>query len=161
MSLHITSQLIALSLLALSLTSMAATPISEALVKSRTKGTLIYYSGTITLTGTVDWRTDDETLDLIGDHVCFVPAGSSAKLIPREKSDSRSPWFCFSNQAMAMKSLGIPASKPNGACGYAIEATLVVTDYIANREESEVFDIARLVAVKSSGPLRLQSCAQH
>jgi hypothetical protein len=92
---------------------------------------------------------------MIGDQLCLFPTKDSAKVIPREAYDSRMAWFCFSNREDAMKLLKIPHSKPKGGCGYALEATVVVTDYVVNLLESEVFDTARLVKVVSSRPQNL------
>ncbi|MFN4341194.1 MAG: hypothetical protein ACK4FE_04060 [Azonexus sp.] len=128
------------------------------LVKTNTKGDLVYYSGRVTLSGTIERRTDDDSTEMIGDQVCMFPEKGSAKVIPRGADDSRDPWFCFSNRIAAMKQLQVPNQKPKGACGYRLKATVQVTDYVVNLAESEVFDTARLIQVVSRGAPRSLSC---
>ena len=130
----------------------------ERLIKQRTKGGLIYYSGLVTVSGKVERRTDDDSIEMLGDQLCMFPDKISAKVIPREPDDSRIPWFCFSNRIAAMKQLQVPSQKPKGSCGFHLEATIQVTDYVVNRAESEVFDTARLVRVVSRGTTRNLSC---
>jgi hypothetical protein len=114
------------------------------------QGRLAYYTGEATISGDYEWRFDDETLQHIGDLVCFYPKEASASLIPRAMDDKRVPWFCFSQQEDARKMLKIPSKRPNGNCTYTGEATIVIADYVVNLRESEVNDEARLVKVISA-----------
>lgn len=146
------------SLLAASAGVNADSQSREQLVKVKTKGSLVYYSGQVTVSGTIERRTDSDSTEMIGDQVCLIPKGASAKVIPRESGDSRDPWFCFSNRISAMKKLHMPNKKPKGACGYRLEATVQVTDYVADRTESTVFDTARLVQVVAQSAIRNLPC---
>ncbi|MCL2076746.1 MAG: hypothetical protein FWH15_10030 [Betaproteobacteria bacterium] len=131
---------------------------SESLVRESQEGNLVFYTGSVTLSGEFTRRTDRLTLELLGDKLCFSAVGVSAKLIPRE-DDSRAPWFCFSNGQEAMQMLQVPASKPpEGKCGYSGEATLTVTRYIADRNESCVSDMAQLIDVIASTMPQLIDC---
>jgi hypothetical protein len=130
----------------------------ERLVKKKSKGSLVYYAGQVTVSGTIERRTDDDSTEMIGDQICLFPERASAKAIPREAGDSRDPWFCFSNRISAMKKLQVPSKKPKGACGYRLEATVQVTDYVADRTESTVFDTARLVQVVAQSAIRNLPC---
>jgi hypothetical protein len=152
------STFVLVSLLAASIGANAESPSRERLVKVNTKGSLVYYSGRVTVSGTIERRTDDDSTEMIGDQVCLIPEKVSAKVIPRGVDDLRDPWFCFSNRVAAMKLLQVPNQKPKGACGYRLEATVKVTDYIADRTESTVFDTARLIQVVDRGAIRNLPC---
>lgn len=130
----------------------------ERLIRQGTKGNLVYYSGLVTVSGKVERRTDNDSTEMLGDQLCMFPEKVSAKAIPREPDDSRIPWFCFSNRIAAMKQLQIPNQKPKGTCGFHLEATIQVADYVVNRAESAVFDTARLVQVVSRGIVRKLPC---
>lgn len=139
-----------LNLLALILAFCFSLPASaERLVKESQKGSLVYYKGTITVTGEFSRHTDPDSLSIMGDVLCFTAKGASAKLIPRD-NDGRSPWFCFSNKKEAMKMLNVPSQISQKSCGYKGKAELTVTRYVADRAETETNDIAQLVRVISS-----------
>lgn len=72
--------------------------------------------------------------------LCMSADKASAKIIPRGAGDTRAPWFCFENYRFAMEKLQIPNKKPKGTCGYRLEATVQITDYVADRRESDVTD---------------------
>ena len=142
-----------LALLGTHLASFAAEPPTDGFTRSHQEKLLVYYTGSATLTGRFDRRMDKETLEMQGDMLCFFPKGASASLVPRGKSDPRLPWFCFSNQKKAKSRLRADGAKTKGSCGIQGEATVVVTNYVANLARSEVFDTARIVKLKSStGP---------
>lgn len=96
---------------------------------------------------------------MLGDRVCFYPSGESTKLIPREQSDQRMAWFCFSDSKAAQRLLNIPTPSPKGGCGSAAMAKVVVTDYVVDLRETAAFDVARLVRVVSSQPPGKVACA--
>ena len=146
------------SLLAAATLVCAEDVLKEHLIKQRTKGSLTYYSGLVTVSGKIERRTDYASTEILEDQLCMFPNKVSAKLIPREPDDSRIPWFCFSNRIAAMKQLQVPNQKPKDSCGFHLEATVQVTEYTVNRAESEVFDAARLVQVVSRGPTRNLAC---
>ena len=147
----------ALALLAFTLAAGATSQRSEGLVAQKQVGPLVYYTGTVVLTGSVERWTDKETLELTGDKLCFAPEGASALLVPRE-ADARGPWFCFSNKATAARALGFPARTAKTSCGYRAVATVVVGNYVVNRQESEVSDMASLLSVKARGALEAIPC---
>ena len=122
------------------------------------KGPLVYYSGTVTLTGTFKRLLDERSLEIWGDVVCFIPSKGSAAVIPRGNDDTRLPWFCFSNQTTAKNLLKANGTKPKSSCGLQGTATVVISDYIVNRRESEVFDTARLVKVLETSGARALGC---
>lgn len=70
-------------------------------------------------TGRYEYRTDSESLELLGDFVCFYPSPESSKHLLRSKSDKRLAWFCFKNEQQSKKLLGIPlqSSKANNKWG--------------------------------------------
>jgi len=149
------NQLIVLCLFAGTGRLLAADP---GFTRLREDGQLVYYSGTATLHGKVERRTDPETAELVGDSVCFNATGSSIARIPRQGSDARAPRFCFESPRKAMKLLMLPDSPRRGTCGYQVEATLRIENYVVNRQESEVSDRAELVAVIKRGALRDIGC---
>jgi len=114
------------------------------LVETNREGTMVYYSGSITVSGTYkEYRPDT----LIGETLCFYPDEETAYLIPRSEEDSRIAWFCFSNQETAKELFEI-----NEAEAFADEtveyiegtATVTVSDYTVNLLEAAVYDTAQL-----------------
>lgn len=71
------------------------------------------FSQTLRLEGRFEFRTDEESKDVLGDQVCFFPDHLTARLVPREKSDRRLVWFCFANTADAKRMLNISSSLPS------------------------------------------------
>lgn len=122
---------------------------AQKLVKEYQNGFLVHYKGTITVSGEFSRYTDPDSLNIMGDTLCFYPKGPSAKLIPRV-NDSRSPWFCFANAKQAMQILKVPTQISKKNCGYQGKAELTVTRYIADRAETSTHDTAQLVRVISS-----------
>ena len=113
------------------------------------------YSGQITVSGKYSRHFDDEVM---GDSVCFDVNGPTAKLIPRKKGDERSPWFCFRNQATALKTFKIPKKPAKGYCEYRGKATVTVNQYSVYREASEGSDMAQLLGTKNIKPLSPKKC---
>jgi hypothetical protein len=120
---------------------------STQLKLERAANNLVYYSGTIVVSGAFTIRLDETSVQLIGKRVCFLPEGETRKLIPRD-NDRRTPWFCFSNQAVAEKLLQIPEQE-NGSCGVTGTAEIVISDYMVDKAEGDVFDTAKLVKIIS------------
>ena len=102
-------------------------------------------------------RTDKESLEHVGDNLCFTVSGVSGIHIPRD-GDQRAAWFCFSERDAAIRSLKLPSTPAKATCGYRAPATVVVGNYVVNRQESEVFDTASLLVVKHRGPLSPIPC---
>ena len=113
------------------------------------------YTGQITVSGEYNYSFDDEAM---GPMVCFTAYKASAKLIPRKKGDERSPWFCFRNQATALKTFKIPKKPAKGYCEYRGKATVTVNQYSVYREASEGSDMAQLLGTKNIKPLSPKKC---
>jgi hypothetical protein len=105
-----------------------------------------FASPSMTLSGKYEYRTDPESIEVVGDFVCFYPSSKSAALLPRPKSDRRLPWFCFSNHHKAKEIFGLSAHIDGAVCGFTGEATIHVSEYITYRGEGDGFDTARLQA---------------
>jgi hypothetical protein len=113
-----------------------------------------------TFSGRYEYRTDEESLDVIGRQVCFIPSEPSAQKVPRSAGDKRLRWFCFSNTEAAAQMLGFRLAAPAKGCGIRGEATVTVSDYVPYTKEGDGNDIATLRAVlKSSTPISLP-CSQ-
>ena len=113
------------------------------------------YTGQITVSGEYNYSFDDEAM---GPMVCFTADKASAKLIPRKKGDERSPWFCFRNQATALKTFKIPKKPAKGYCEYRGKATVTVNQYSVYREASEGSDMAQLLGTQNIKPLSPKKC---
>lgn len=118
------------------------------------------FSQTLRLEGRFEFRTDEESKDVLGDQVCFFPDHLTARLVPREKSDRRLVWFCFANTADAKRMLNISSSLPSKNCGYAGNATVAVTGYKVYRGEGDGNDVAVLENVMSLSKSESIKCAQ-
>ena len=75
-----------------------------------------------------------------------------------KKGDERSPWFCFRNQATALKTFKIPKKPAKGYCEYRGKATVTVNQYSVYREESEGSDMAQLLGTQNIKPLSPKKC---
>lgn len=113
----------------------------------------------LTLTGRYEYGTDAETFEMLVGKVCFYPNASSAKLLPRPKSDKRLAWFCFNNTAQAKKLLGLDASPHKTRCSISGTATVQVKNYQVYFEESDGFDTATLLSVKNNANTKASACA--
>ena len=100
---------------------------------------------------------DKETLELVGDNLCFIVSATSSAQIPRE-DDKRAAWFCFTERDSAIHALRLPRTTFRGTCGYRAPATVIVGNYIVSRQESEVFDTASLLSVKQRGAVSPIAC---
>lgn len=118
------------------------------LQKIKEEGKHVYYSGKITVSGT--YR------ELYGNSpsantLCFYTDEAAGYLIPRSE-DTRTPWFCFSNQSQAEEMLGIDekAIMKNATIKcISGKATIEVSNYIVNKLEGEAWDTANLDKVIS------------
>jgi len=100
------------------------------------------------LNGRYEFKTDGGTPDMLGDNVCFYPDGTSAKRLPRTKTDQRLAWFCFSNTAHAKKLLRLDLQQ-KADCGASGTATVRVKNYQVYAEEGDGVDTAQLVNLKN------------
>lgn len=112
------------------------------------------------LDGRFEYRTDEESRDVLGDQVCFFPDRLTARLLPREESDARLSWFCFSNTVDAKRILNIPSSKPARGCGYAGKAVVTVTEYKVYRGEGDGNDVALLKRLVAASKSEVIKCVQ-
>jgi hypothetical protein len=140
--------------------ALSSTPLmsAERLQIRERQGNFVHYSGSITVTGRFERRTDDE---MIGDVLCFFPEGMSSSLIPRSKEDQRLPWFCFKNQREAQALLRAAGNPKKASCGFVGRATVIVSSYVVDLSETETFDTAQLDRVLSSSQPGFIKCEQQ
>lgn len=104
-----------------------------------------HYEGSIVVSGIYHEQIRrSEMLNYEKGLICFSVRGETERLVPREKNDSRSPWFCFTNTADARAALKVPSKAPEGTCYIIGAATVQISNYAANTYPSEVHDKARL-----------------
>jgi hypothetical protein len=119
-------------------------------------GAVEAHNQTLRLEGRYEYRTDEESLEVLGRQVCFVPSASSAKLLPRRPSDRRLAWFCFTDSEQAARAFGFPLAALAGACGVTGTASIDVSAFQVFHDEGDGNDVATLVHVHSkSVPARL------
>ena len=80
------------------------------------------------LNGKYEYRTDSESLEYLGDLVCYFPNEETAKLIKRTKKSKRMVWFCFVPNNEAKIALNVPKKKTNH-CGFTNPTSIIVTNY--------------------------------
>lgn len=128
----------------------AATDTYTPLRRDRTEENHVYYSGSMTLSGSYNMCVGDASGIVTG--LCFTSDPETAFLLPRgyahgeESYDDRRPWFCFSNEAEALALLEVDV--PANGCLNG-QATVTVTDYVANILQGEAWDTARLLRVEN------------
>lgn len=130
---------------------------APALQRHHQKDALVYYTGEVVVSGQYLQDRGDE---LLGDTLCFTPDKATAGLIPREKGDTRSAWFCFDPQNKARAMLNIPGKPAKGQCGYKGKATLRIGHYVVNTEQSDVHDTAQLMQVVTASKPEPVACEQ-
>lgn len=126
---------------------------AEGLIENYRNGPYIHYQGTGTVSGTFSRNTDRERLEFFIDMLCFQTDKASARLIPVNPVNgtaNETPAFCFSNTKEAMRLLKVPRKISNRNCGYQGKATVTITGFVADLEETATFDMARLVRVIST-----------
>lgn len=102
---------------------------------------------TITFAGRYEYRTDAESLEVLGEQVCFFPSKASSVNVPRPPGDSRLPWFCFTDSRQAAHLLGFALNVPSKECGFKGEAKVTVSNYKRYAGEGDGNDVAILVDV--------------
>jgi len=112
----------------------------------------------LTLTGRFEYRTDPESLEMLGGLVCFYPSPESAKLLPRPKSDTRLAWFCLTNKENSKKILNIPKRESKSNCGYTGQATVQVMEYTPYLDEGDGFDTALLKSANNITKPKVLPC---
>lgn len=80
------------------------------------------------LNGKYEYRTDSESLDYLGDVVCYFPDKEAAELLKRPDKSKRLVWFCFDQNNEAKKALNVPKKKINH-CGFTGFASVKIANY--------------------------------
>ena len=137
---------LALALLAVVLPTHAAEPVS-AFTKTKQEGSLVYYAGTGTLEGEFWYPIAAREQEVIGNQLCFNVSDQDVKLIPRDADDQRSAWFCFKDTEEAAKQLGLTEFAKKSVCEIKGKATVEITNYVVDREETDTNDRAELVNI--------------
>ncbi len=110
----------------------------------------------VEVSGRYEYRTDAESLNIVGDAVCFFPDSTSIKRVPRPSLTGRTLWFCFSSTSHAHAVLGIPEAP--SPCGYTGAGKVIVSNYKPYLGEGDGHDVADLVRVISSEPPKKIRC---
>lgn len=100
---------------------------------------------TIVLDGQYSARTDEMSLEIIGNRVCFAPDKAQWGRLPRPAA-THDAWFCFSNDAEARRLLRVPARQADN-CGWQARARIVIDTYQPYVEQGDGNDMARLASV--------------
>ena len=99
----------------------------------------------IVLDGQYSLRTDEMSLEIIGNRVCFAPDKAQWGRLPRPAA-THDAWFCFSNDSQARRLLRVPARQADN-CGWQARARIVIDTYQAYMEQGDGNDMARLASV--------------
>lgn len=99
----------------------------------------------IVLDGQYSARTDEMSLEIIGNRVCFAPDKAQWGRLPRPAA-THAAWFCFSNDAEARHLLRVPARQADN-CGWQARARIVIDTYQPYVEQGDGNDMARLASV--------------
>lgn len=99
----------------------------------------------IVLDGQYSLRTDEMSLEIIGNRVCFAPDKAQWGRLPRPAA-SHAVWFCFSNDGEARRLLRVPARQADN-CGWQARARIVIDTYQPYVEQGDGNDMARLASV--------------
>lgn len=136
------------------LTVLAA--VSASAVSTVTNASLA--ANEISVSGRYEYRTDAQSLEMLGDMPCFYPGPESAKLLPRPAGDKRLAWFCFKNKEESKKLLNIPEQIKGKNCGISGQAVLKVANYVSYNGEGDGVDTAVLVTVTEKSAPRKLAC---
>ncbi|MGK5009263.1 hypothetical protein [Janthinobacterium sp. MDB2-8] len=99
----------------------------------------------IVLDGQYSARTDEMSLQIIGNRVCFAPDKAQWGRLPRPAA-THDAWFCFSNDGEARRLLRVTARQADN-CGWQARARIVIDTYQAYVEQGDGNDMARLASV--------------
>jgi hypothetical protein len=113
---------------------------------------------TISISGRYEYRTDTESMEMLGGLVCFYPNIKSVNLLPRPQTDQRMYWFCFKNSAQAQQLFGVVTKSSQSNCGVTGSAIVTISGYEAYLGEGDGFDTAILQAVKDNSDKKIISC---
>ena len=110
----------------------------------------------IVLDGQYSLRTDETSLQLIGEHVCFAPDKAQWGRLPRPAA-THDAWFCFANDAEARKLLRVPARQLDN-CGWQARARIIIDTYQPYLQEGDGNDMARLASVDKVAQPNAMAC---
>ncbi|WP_298405289.1 hypothetical protein [Janthinobacterium sp.] len=99
----------------------------------------------IVLDGQYSLRTDEMSLQIIGDRVCFAPDKAQWGRLPRPAAQHEI-WFCFANDGEARRLLRVPARQADN-CGWQARARIIIDSYQPYMEQGDGNDMARLASV--------------
>ena len=99
----------------------------------------------IVLDGQYSVRTDEMSVQIIGERVCFAPDKAQWGRLPRPAA-AHDAWFCFANDGQARRLLRVPARQPDN-CGWQARARIVIDSYQPYGEQGDGNDMARLASV--------------
>lgn len=99
----------------------------------------------IVLDGQYSVRTDEMSVQIIGERVCFAPDKAQWDRLPRPAA-AHDAWFCFANDAQARRLLRVPARQADN-CGWQARARIVIDSYQPYGEQGDGNDMARLASV--------------
>lgn len=136
------------------LLAQGGTKLSPLILKNA-EGAVNFYNGNIVVSGKIDINPHDE---FFSGMLCMLVDKTTSHLIPRV-GDPRTPWFCFENLEDAITMLKINAERINKEC-FSGFATVEITDYQQDKNESEVSDLAKLVRVLESRKFSYKKCSQ-
>ena len=99
----------------------------------------------IVLDGQYSLRSDEMSLQIIGERICFAPDKAQWGRLPRPAA-AHDAWFCFANDAEARKLLRVPARQADN-CGWQARARIIIDAYQPYLQEGDGQDMARLASV--------------
>jgi len=99
----------------------------------------------IVLDGQYSARTDEMSVQIIGERVCFAPDKAQWGRLPRPAA-AHDAWFCFANDGQARRLLRVPARQADN-CGWQARARIVIDSYQPYGEQGDGNDMARLASV--------------
>jgi hypothetical protein len=111
------------------------------------------------VTGTYTYRIDAESLEQLGDTICFDPRSASQFPHPRPPDDRGLRWFCFTDTDKAKRMLRIPTAAKIKECGGQGQATVEIDKYQMGKEDTDDFDVAHLVAVRYVSDMKPLLCS--
>jgi len=114
----------------------------------------------ITFEGRYEYRTDVESLEMLGEQVCFFPSKPSSENVPRPTGDYRLPWFCFTNSKQAAHLFGFALNARSNECGFKGNAKIKISSYKRYSGEGDDNDVATLDAVLIKSKLVSLPCSE-
>lgn len=113
----------------------------------------------MTLSGSYELRTDEESREQLGNAICFFPTLTAGIQLPRSANDRRLAWFCFRNTTDAARMLQLSDRHiSRDQCGITGRATVQISDYETYRGEGDGYDVATLISVISRSHAQSLRC---